>query len=190
MPCWYCGVRLSKKNGPTLRTRDHVVPKSKGGWKTVLACLLCNSKKADKSLEEFRNICGGPEFWGEKIARLEYQKTAFLEDESKSSEHLPFLWNNPQLIGKRFGRMTIIGHVAGSGESSSRWLARCDCGNEEVRKARAAINKLNDIDACVECRKPLGKYRSDYFHATGVELDPKYVFYEFYPDHENNPVAR
>lgn len=52
LTCQYCGSRP----GPQQLTMDHVVPKSKGGQSTwtncVLSCLDCNSKKADKPLEE------------------------------------------------------------------------------------------------------------------------------------------
>lgn len=47
--CQYCGT----KKGPF--TLDHVVPRSQGGldsWENlVCACLVCNNKKGDKSLE-------------------------------------------------------------------------------------------------------------------------------------------
>jgi 5-methylcytosine-specific restriction endonuclease McrA len=50
--CQYCG----KQPGPDELTVDHVVPRSKGGissWTNcVLACVPCNKKKADKSLEK------------------------------------------------------------------------------------------------------------------------------------------
>lgn len=45
--CHYCGVRLTKST----RTRDHVIPRSKGGsdagFNIVLACPGCNVKKGD-----------------------------------------------------------------------------------------------------------------------------------------------
>ena len=77
MPCFYCGVRL-RKSGPFQRTKDHVVPKSKGGIRTVFACLRCNQAKADMSLEEFRWLRGGVEFWGEMKARIEAEKVAWI----------------------------------------------------------------------------------------------------------------
>lgn len=50
--CQYCG----KQPGTEELTIDHVNPRSKGGTSTwencVLACLDCNSRKADKSLVE------------------------------------------------------------------------------------------------------------------------------------------
>lgn len=71
MPCWYCGASL--KGGK--RTRDHVVPKSKGGRQTVDACRACNNRKADMSLEDFRKLLfeaqgGIGEFWSEKRERI------------------------------------------------------------------------------------------------------------------------
>ena len=37
-------------------TEDHVVPQSKGGKKTVIACFGCNQDKRDLSLDEYRLI--------------------------------------------------------------------------------------------------------------------------------------
>lgn len=45
MRCAYCGVLQE------ILTRDHVLPKSKGGVKTVLACRDCNLDKADTLLQ-------------------------------------------------------------------------------------------------------------------------------------------
>ena len=30
-------------------TRDHYIPKSKGGWEIIICCLQCNAIKADRS---------------------------------------------------------------------------------------------------------------------------------------------
>ena len=49
--CVYCGTKAKKI------TRDHVIPKSKGGESTpenmVWACLVCNFAKADRTPEEW-----------------------------------------------------------------------------------------------------------------------------------------
>ena len=56
--CLYCGrheSELNKKRGETL-TRDHVLPRDKGGpdvWNNVVtACSKCNNRKANYLLEE------------------------------------------------------------------------------------------------------------------------------------------
>ena len=50
--CQYCNVKFSTKE----LNLDHVIPSSKGGrmnWKNIVAsCKPCNSKKADKTLQE------------------------------------------------------------------------------------------------------------------------------------------
>lgn len=52
--CAYCGKKVSLEKV----TRDHVVPKSKGGGNTVEnilpSCKKCNGSKGDMNLEEFR----------------------------------------------------------------------------------------------------------------------------------------
>lgn len=61
--CGYCGKSFSplfvKKGANTASnnlTRDHIVPKSKGGkdvWENVVtACIPCNNKKGDKKLKD------------------------------------------------------------------------------------------------------------------------------------------
>jgi 5-methylcytosine-specific restriction endonuclease McrA len=69
--CFYCGEPLNKFT----RTRDHVVPKSKGGRKTVSCCKRCNILKADLSVEEFRLLLykhSTIEFYGEQLYRTKY----------------------------------------------------------------------------------------------------------------------
>lgn len=50
--CQYCGVKLGLKSG----TKDHVMPRSRGGPDTltnvVAACKGCNNKKADRTPAE------------------------------------------------------------------------------------------------------------------------------------------
>jgi len=60
--CYYCGKGPLKKQSDfeyDLATLDHVHPTSKGGSKflsanIVVACFACNSRKTDKSVEEFK----------------------------------------------------------------------------------------------------------------------------------------
>jgi hypothetical protein len=54
--CAYCGETFSPKD----LTRDHIVPRSKGGadvWTNcVTACLDCNQKKGARRVEDFRPL--------------------------------------------------------------------------------------------------------------------------------------
>lgn len=56
--CYYCGIELTqglpKYQFPTSRTRDHVIPRSKGGIETIYCCAHCNTSKRNDSLEDFR----------------------------------------------------------------------------------------------------------------------------------------
>lgn len=53
--CAYCGKNFSSHHN---LSRDHIIPKSKGGqnhWMNVVtACKLCNQKKGNKTLKEAR----------------------------------------------------------------------------------------------------------------------------------------
>lgn len=54
--CAYCGCRPKRDQ----RTRDHIVPKVKGGRTTrdnlIACCMRCNQNKADFDLEDFRHF--------------------------------------------------------------------------------------------------------------------------------------
>lgn len=54
--CQYCGVQCDTSN----LSIDHVVPRSRGGKSTfencVVACMPCNRKKADKTLEQSKMV--------------------------------------------------------------------------------------------------------------------------------------
>lgn len=67
--CWYCGSILKHVPGhPRRPTRDHVVPRSRGGRgpnNYVAACYACNHRKKALPLDEFRRRYGGGLFWGE-----------------------------------------------------------------------------------------------------------------------------
>ncbi len=60
--CWYCGCELTAPVGagtmPTTATRDHIVPRSKGGSNRaeniVAACRGCNNAKRTMSVEQYR----------------------------------------------------------------------------------------------------------------------------------------
>ena len=60
--CFYCGhpVYLTRgQNSPFQATKDHVVPRSKGGRELVLSCNQCNRDKAHLTLEEYRLLAAG-----------------------------------------------------------------------------------------------------------------------------------
>ena len=57
--CFYCGraVRewkqeMYRATPPDARTKDHLIPKSKGGTKIVTACYRCNDEKRDMTVDE------------------------------------------------------------------------------------------------------------------------------------------
>lgn len=57
--CRYCGcATVLGGEGDNAATRDHVVPKSRGGKQAgnlVLACARCNSMKSNRTVADLRN---------------------------------------------------------------------------------------------------------------------------------------
>lgn len=63
------------------------------------------------------------------------------------------LYSCADLIGKQFGRMTVIGLAAEQNpKKKARWVVRCACGAYEIRKAPAIRNPLNTSDCCQKCQ--------------------------------------
>lgn len=54
------------------------------------------------------------------------------------------------LTGRRVGRFQVIGMYR---LRAGRWVVRCDCGDFEIRTAKAIKNPANSGDKCVVCRK-------------------------------------
>jgi 5-methylcytosine-specific restriction endonuclease McrA len=79
--CWYCGDGVPKKEF----ILEHQQPFSKGGScklkdNIVLSCVRCDSEKASKTVEQYRNYLfaalGQPvEFFGESGRRLKRSET-------------------------------------------------------------------------------------------------------------------
>ena len=61
--CYYCNDPFGSFAEDKLPTKDHVVPRGKGGansWHNiVIACLRCNNQKGDLSLDDFLLIIAG-----------------------------------------------------------------------------------------------------------------------------------
>jgi len=70
----------------------------------------------------------------------------------------------PDLLGVKFGAFTVVNRITG------KWVVECICGAIEYRSSKAVLNPANTFDACVECRRPVGKLRSDIFKETGVQV--------------------
>jgi HNH endonuclease len=109
--CWYCGCslvsppRTNIQRGAVLaemRTRDHIVPRSSGGQKTVASCARCNHKKDSLMLDEFRRVApvifavygrpGFAGFYGEKREaelRKENPNTAPAQDACADERFIP-----------------------------------------------------------------------------------------------------
>ena len=55
--CFFCGVEMRDPRSQ-LRlpksTRDHLFPKSMGGYTTVGSCLICNGRKGNLTLDQYR----------------------------------------------------------------------------------------------------------------------------------------
>jgi HNH endonuclease len=227
MPCFYCGVRL-RKGGIFQKTKDHVVPKSKGGVWTVDACLKCNQAKKDMSLEEFRALRGGIEFFGEMRERLvneatswiveapedlsvvhyqqkhvapqtiqrprydtsvdlskikTYTRNAKTKQERKDVAHYTDANRPPDLYGVRFGAFIVTRRLVG------KWEVQCICGAIDHRSTKAVLNPANTFDACVDCRKPVGKLRSDIYKETGIEVSWEDCFQHIYGEFINAVAA-
>jgi len=90
--CAYCGCELRKKMPGVgkylhkhLHTKDHVIPRSRGGTNhhknLVDACMGCNSRKSNMTVEEFRAKFIFGTFYGEYIQHVQTMRK---EDQQNS----------------------------------------------------------------------------------------------------------
>jgi hypothetical protein len=61
------------------------------------------------------------------------------------------------LIGQRFGKLTVIRRAENGASGRARWLCQCECGNTTV--AIANNLKRGKTSVCVECWKAGNKDR-------------------------------
>jgi hypothetical protein len=58
------------------------------------------------------------------------------------------------LVGKRRGRMVIVGYSANQGSGcTAKWVVRCDCGNYGHRKRIVRWLGTMADDMCAECQR-------------------------------------
>lgn len=61
------------------------------------------------------------------------------------------------LLGQTFGRLTVVAQSESSGEGKTRWLCKCECGNETIVYGRYLRNGKS---------KSCGCWRKDYLSAS------------------------
>lgn len=66
--CSYCQRELIAYS-VTHPTRDHVTPRSRGGTKTVWACMVCNSMKRDLLPNQWQEFMSTNPRWWEKAKK-------------------------------------------------------------------------------------------------------------------------
>lgn len=69
------------------------------------------------------------------------------------------------LVGQKIGKLTILELISRNlkDKTKSRWLCRCECGNEIVRKHKSLLNNLKDKNS--SCGK--GKCSKNFEDLTG-----------------------
>lgn len=95
-----------------------------------------------------RAISGGTNF----VSRKEVDKNQWLAPPPMKA--IPS--DTPDLRGKKFGRMTVIGMLAEKRSGGAAWVVRCVCGIYETRKARVICRPAiegQEEEACFQCRR-------------------------------------
>ena len=53
------------------------------------------------------------------------------------------------MIGKKYGRLTVIARAENSAEGRARWLCKCDCGNEKIVLGKHLRNGSTQSCGCL-----------------------------------------
>jgi hypothetical protein len=93
--CHYC-QRLMVAYSDTHPTKDHVVPRSRGGRKTVMACITCNNTKGDMMPAEWSAfMLDNPLWWtvaGLRVSKVEWLRTHI----GNAPADLPIEYDDPK----------------------------------------------------------------------------------------------
>lgn len=86
----------------------------------------------------------------------------------RPSAPLPEHDNFTDITGLMFGRLRVVSYLG-----NGRWQCRCLCSNYTSRKAKAATNPNNNVDACEECRELAFLKREHQYRRTGKNQNIK-----------------
>lgn len=76
------------------------------------------------------------------------------------------------ILNCRFGTLTVIKHVGSSKHQKSKWLCRCDCGEEIIRTAPDLLR--GDVTRCKTCRRFLSTYDTNPNYKHGENRTQRY----------------
>jgi hypothetical protein len=78
------------------------------------------------------------------------------------------------LIGQRFGRLSVISQLQSTAAGQARWLARCDCGGE-VRAPGADLRQGRTISCgCLKAER-VAKLNASHGHSVNRIHTPEYT---------------
>lgn len=63
------------------------------------------------------------------------------------------MWNFEDLTGQRFGKLTVLERASNGNHKQTRWLCRCDCGNERIVQARSLKSGNTKSCGCLQKEK-------------------------------------
>lgn len=118
--CAYCGRKMVR-NTETHPTRDHVIPRSKGGRITVLCCLTCNQIKGDMMPDEWRLFRSeNPEWWRLSHATRKIYERRRTRDSGIVPECVPPDYPNDSAMQSAYeavynGRLRLLRILPGGG---------------------------------------------------------------------------
>lgn len=127
--------------------KKHIEPGSKFGRWTVMKAA---PPKKSKAMFKCRCDCGNIKEVSENNLRRGlstscgcYRKERSLEGNHKRIKEE----NNENLVGKKFGRLTVLKKVEGYG-CASKWLCKCECGNKKSIQQSSLINGYTRSCGC------------------------------------------
>ena len=112
-----------------------------------------------KNLQQWCDYCGINR--GTVVARLEngWQIEDALSFPVKSKD-----WDRLSLIGRRFGRLTVLAYAGDSyigKDNNSRWVCKCDCGNEAIIGGNKLKNGHTKSCGCLVSEKARKRMLND-----------------------------
>ncbi len=77
-----------------------------------------------------------------------------------------------EIVGKTFGRLTVIESIGNNKHNHKLWLCKCSCGNEKITTTSSLTNNITMSCGCYRKENTAKRGKSNTTH--GLTKDPLY----------------
>lgn len=93
--------------------------------------------------------------------------------------------NTADLLGKKFGKLTVLERIQGDSKNVGKWVCQCDCGGMAITTSNKLITGWSQSCGCAMSRKV--EFIAKTFSDLGIKFVKEYTFPDLKSD-KNRPL--